>query len=122
MRGRDAPFMTALRELSGTTPLPQATVARPGAPTLPAKGSAPSDDVPSPFHLLMRSMTHEADRGEATVASVLGGSAGTGRVALDPTHLLALQAGIYRYGETRDLAARLVEKAATGVKTVVQGQ
>jgi hypothetical protein len=36
--------------------------------------------------------------------------------------LLALQAGIYRYGETIDLAAQLVEKASTAVKTVVQGQ
>ena len=36
--------------------------------------------------------------------------------------LLALQAGIYRYGETVDLAARLVDKASSGVKTVIQGQ
>ena len=42
--------------------------------------------------------------------------------AVDPTSLLALQAGIYRYGETMDLAARLVDKASSGVKTVVQGQ
>jgi len=36
--------------------------------------------------------------------------------------LLALQAGIYRYGETIDLAAKLVDKAGTDVRTVLQGQ
>jgi hypothetical protein len=36
--------------------------------------------------------------------------------------LIALQAGIYRYGETVDLAAKLVDKAGTDVKTVLQGQ
>jgi hypothetical protein len=49
-------------------------------------------------------------------------AAGRGNVPLDPTSLLALQAGIYRYGETMDLAAQLVDKASTGVKTIVQGQ
>jgi hypothetical protein len=44
------------------------------------------------------------------------------KAPLDPTTLLALQAGIYRYGETMDLAARLVDKASGAVKTVVQGQ
>jgi hypothetical protein len=43
-------------------------------------------------------------------------------VPLGAPALLALQAGIYRYGETMDLAARLVDKASSAVKTVVQGQ
>jgi hypothetical protein len=68
----------------------------------------------------VRGLAHEADRGEATVHGVLDAS-GRG-VTLDSTHLLALQAGIYRYGETMDLAARLVDKASSGVKTVIQGQ
>ena len=40
---------------------------------------------------------------------------------LGPSELLALQAGIYRYGETVDLAAKLVDKAGTNVRTVLQG-
>jgi hypothetical protein len=51
-----------------------------------------------------------------------GGQAWRGRGSLDAGSLLALQAGIYRYGETIDLAARLVDKASSSVKTVVQGQ
>ena len=36
--------------------------------------------------------------------------------------LLALQAGVYRYSEAVDLAAKLVDRASSGVKTVLQGQ
>ena len=36
--------------------------------------------------------------------------------------LLALQAGVYRYSEAVDLTAKLVDRAANGVKTVIQGQ
>ena len=43
-------------------------------------------------------------------------------VALDlPQSLLALQAGVYRYGESLHLAAPLIDKASSAVKTVVQG-
>jgi hypothetical protein len=68
----------------------------------------------------MRALGHEAERGEALVRSVLQAS-GAGQ-AFGPTELIALQAGIYRYGETVDLAAKLVDKAGTDVKTVLQGQ
>jgi hypothetical protein len=74
----------------------------------------------SPFVQVMRALGHEAERGEALIRGVLRASS-TG-LALGPTELLALQAGIYRYGETVDLAAKLVDKAGTDVKTVVQGQ
>ena len=59
----------------------------------------------------------EADRGEALVQSALrgGGSA-------DATDLLRLQAGVYRYTESIDLATKLVDRATSGVKTVIQGQ
>jgi hypothetical protein len=75
--------------------------------------------APSPFARMVGALGREADRGEATVRGVLaGGAAGT----LGPSELLALQAGIYRYGETVDLAAKLVDKATTDLKTVLQGQ
>jgi hypothetical protein len=38
---------------------------------------------------------------------------------LDSAQLIALQAGIYRYSEAVDLLAKLVDRAATAVKTVV---
>jgi hypothetical protein len=41
---------------------------------------------------------------------------------LGPAELLALQAGVYRYSEAVDLSAKLVDRAANGVKTVIQGQ
>ncbi len=74
----------------------------------------------SPFAGVIRALGREAERGEAMVRGVLR-AAGTGQV-LGPTELLALQAGIYRYGETIDLSAKLVDKAGTDVKTVLQGQ
>jgi len=74
---------------------------------------------PSAFAELVRALGHEADRGEATVRGVLSAGA---RGNLGPSELLALQAGIYRYGETVDLAAKLVDKAGTDLRTVLQGQ
>jgi hypothetical protein len=55
------------------------------------------------------------DRGEALIARASHGSLG----GLDSAQLIALQAGIYRYSEAVDLVAKLVDRAATAVKTVV---
>jgi len=46
---------------------------------------------------------------------------GTGK-ELGTTELLALQAGVYRYSEAVDLSAKLIDRATSGVKTVLQGQ
>jgi hypothetical protein len=73
----------------------------------------------SPFAQLLRALGRESDRGEATVRGVLAGGTAAN---LGPSELLALQAGIYRYGETVDLAAKLIDKAGTDVRTVLQGQ
>lgn len=78
--------------------------------------AAPSE--PSPFARIIRSLGREVDRGEATVKKALspgGGEMGAGE-------LLALQAGIYRYSEAVDLSAKLVDRATSGLKTVLQGQ
>ena len=107
--------MAVIRELSAHVPAPLPAT-RP-----PARGDPPpAQDEHSPFARLVRGFAGEADRGEATLHRVLG--AGKSGVPLDATSLLALQAGVYRYGETMDLAARLVDKASSAVKTVVQGQ
>jgi len=111
--------MAAIREHPYPTPLlPTAPTAPAHAPSTAKPRSA--DDPPSPFARLVRGFAGEADRGEATVHGAL--AAGGSSVPLDMTSLLALQAGIYRYGETMDLAAQLVDKASTGVKTIIQGQ
>jgi hypothetical protein len=98
-------------------PLPQSPT---GEPPLLAPAAHVKAEPASPFVQVMRSLGHEAERGEALVRGVLQAS-GRGQ-AFGPTELIALQAGIYRYGETVDLAAKLVDKAGTDVKTVLQGQ
>lgn len=78
--------------------------------------SPPSDDEPSPFARILRGLGREVDRGEHVVGRALHGG------DLGPGELLALQAGVYRYSEAVDLAAKLVDRATNGVKTVIQGQ
>jgi hypothetical protein len=85
----------------------------------PSAAASPSSASPSPFAEMVHSLGREAERGEATVRGVLRGARGA---ELSSSELLALQAGIYRYGETIDLAAKLVDKVGTDVRTVLQGQ
>jgi hypothetical protein len=42
--------------------------------------------------------------------------------SIDPADLIALQVGVYRYSESVDLASRLIDRATSAVKTVLQGQ
>jgi hypothetical protein len=107
--------MTTLRELPPPTPLfrPSPRSSLPPRPREPEPG-----DAPSAFSRLVHGLSRESDAGEAMMHRVLSASG----PAPDTMSLLALQAGIYRYGETVDLAAQLVDKASSSVKTVVQGQ
>lgn len=83
----------------------------------PASPSPPQQ--PSAFGRLVRGLGAEVQRGETLVHhAIASASAGD----LDPGQLIALQAGVYRYAEAVDLAARLVDHATTGLKTVIQGQ
>ena len=82
--------------------------------------TATAPDGPSPFAQILRGLGREVDRGEAIVKRAASGAAG-GR-ELGNLELLALQAGVYRYSEAVDLSAKLVDRAANGVKTVLQGQ
>lgn len=84
----------------------------------PEATSAPArSDEPSPFARMVSGLGQEVAAGEKTMSRALhaGGSLG-------PSELLALQAGVYRYSEAVDLAAKLVDRTSGGVKTVVQGQ
>lgn len=84
----------------------------------PAPPEARPDEGPSPFARLLRGLGREVDRGERLMKRAIEG----GGKELGSGELLALQAGVYRYSEAVDLSAKLVDRASTGVKTVLQGQ
>jgi hypothetical protein len=112
-RRRGEPMsISSVREGRLATP-PSIPEARPAAP----EPAPQSGGEPSLFHRMLHGIGREVERGEATVRGALrgGGTMGAGE-------LLALQAGVYRYSEAVDLAAKLVDRASSGVKTVVQGQ
>jgi hypothetical protein len=85
-----------------------------------ASPSAPRDSAagPSPFARLVQRLGSEVQSGETLVRSALTANGGS----LGPAELIALQAGVYRYDESVDLAAKLVDHATSSVKTVLQGQ
>ncbi len=95
-------------------PSPAERAPRPGTPAVTRGGD---DEGPSPFARILHGLGHEVDRGERMVRRAIGGGG-----ELGPTELLALQAGVYRYSEAVDLSAKLVDRATSGVKTVIQGQ
>jgi hypothetical protein len=103
-------------------PLGATEVTRAAEPAAePVAAPAPAHDAaPGAFARMVRGLGRELDRGEALTARALGAS-GAG-AALAPGELLALQAGIYRYGEAVDLASKLVDRAAGAVKTTLQNQ
>jgi hypothetical protein len=86
--------------------------------------AAPAAETPveeaSPFARILRGLGREVDRGETLVRRAVQGA--NGGAQLGTGDLLALQAGVYRYSEAVDLSAKLVDRAAGGIKTVLQGQ
>jgi hypothetical protein len=91
------------------------TRAEPQVP--PPPGPKPEDEAPSPFARIVRGLGREVDRGEVLMRRAMSGGSEMGT-----PELLALQAGVYRYSEAVDLSAKLVDRASSGVKTVLQGQ
>jgi hypothetical protein len=101
---------------------PGATAPKPPAQegsSLPASEAA-GPRATSPFALLVRGLGREVQRGEVVMRGALQASGAGG--ALAPAELIALQAGVYRYSEAVDLAAKLIDHATSGLKTIVQGQ
>jgi hypothetical protein len=74
----------------------------------------------SVFARLLRGVGSEIDQGESLVRDALG--AAKGKAGSVGAELIALQVGVYRYGEALDLAARLVDRTTGSVKSVLQGQ
>jgi hypothetical protein len=82
-------------------------------------GDAPAEaGAPSPFARILHGLGREVDHGEKVVRRAIHG----GGNDLGPGDLLALQAGVYRYSEAVDLSAKLIDRATSGLKTVLQGQ
>lgn len=70
---------------------------------------------PDRFKKALSSLGREIDKGEKLVHRALRGGGHLGA-----SDLIALQAGIYRYSEAVDLAAKLVDRAGTAVRTTLQ--
>ncbi len=81
----------------------------------PAAPAAARGAGEAAFLKALKGVGRAVDGGEALIASASHGNLGS----LDSAQLIALQAGIYRYSEAVDLVAKLVDGAATAVKTVV---
>ncbi len=97
------------------TPAPAPTVPETRSGTGTGTGTGTGE---SAFAHVLRGLGREVDRGEKVVRKAIEG----GAKDLGPGELLALQAGVYRYSEAVDLSAKLVDRATSGVKTVLQGQ
>ena len=91
------------------------TAAAPPPTAHAAAANAPTE--PSVFATTLETLAQRVDAGESLVRrAVHGGGAG----GLEPGQWIALQAGIYRYVEALDLAAKLVDRAGNAVRTVLQ--
>ena len=88
-----------------------------GQGAVPPATPTPEDGA-SPFARVLRNLGRQVDHGETVVRRAVEG----GGKDLGPGELLALQAGVYRYSEAVDLSAKLIDRATSGVKTVLQGQ
>lgn len=83
-------------------------------PSEPAERAPPG--TPSEFSQLFGSLGRAIDGGEALV----GRAEQAAYAPMDAGTLIALQAGIYRYSEAVDLAAKVVDRATGAVRTVLQ--
>ncbi len=73
----------------------------------------------SSFAHVLEGLSREIDAGESGVRADLQSIERGGD--LGPARLIALQVGVYRVSEALEVASRLVDRVAGGVKTVVQG-
>jgi hypothetical protein len=83
-------------------------------PSAPVPGPATSERPE--FGQLLEGVGRAIDGGEALV----GRAEQAAYAPMDPGTLIALQAGIYRYSEAIDLTAKIVDRATSAVRTVLQ--
>lgn len=85
----------------------------------PDRAAALTISAPSsarPFGRFLDQLGVRIDAGERLVENAATGS----YAGLDAGQLIALQAGIYRYGEAVELGAKLVDRSASSVRVVLQ--
>ena len=68
------------------------------------------------FSDVLRALGQRVDQGERVVQHALHSDLG----GLDARALIAVQAGIYHYTEAIELAGKLIDRATSAVKTVLQ--
>jgi hypothetical protein len=71
------------------------------------------------FAVVLRGLGHDLDDGERAMHRAT--ASWTPSSEWNAGDLLALQAGAYRYSEILDVASRFVDRAASGIKTILQG-
>jgi flagellar hook-basal body complex protein FliE len=93
--------------------------ASPLDPNGPAAAPRPTASAPpeTPFSEMLKQMAQRIDSGEKAIERAIHAPAAT-----SSAELLALQTQVYRYSETLDLAAKVVDKVSSSIKTVMQGQ
>lgn len=86
----------------------------PDAPERAISSAAPQQ---SRFAEMLGGLTADLDTGQKLMSRVVRSGA-----QMSPQQLLAVQAGIYRYSETLELAAKVVDKASNAIRTTLQSQ
>jgi len=87
---------------------------------LEGPAETPEAETPSPALEAIGDAVRSIGRGERFVDGAIA-RARRGK-DLEPGQLLALQAGVYRYTQELELAAKLVDKATGAVKQTLQSQ
>lgn len=83
----------------------------------PSRAAAEKPTGPS-FKEVLTRLGKQMDEGERSIHSAMEAAPTMGPGG----ELLTLQAGVYRYTETFELAAKMVDKATSAIKTTLQGQ
>ncbi len=107
----------SIRAIGERPPTPPASQAPAQAPVKTVERTDSS--APSPFARLLEGLGTEVSSGERMMRHAI--AAGRSGEDIGPSELLALQAGVYRYGEAVDLASKLIDRASSGLKTVIGG-
>jgi len=100
-------------------PTPPAVASAGASVAPPGEASSRVERPPqTSFKDILTGLGQRMDSGEASVQAAMHAAP-----KLGPTgELLMLQAGVYQYTETFEVAAKMVDKATNAVKTTLQGQ
>lgn len=93
-------------------------VAPPSTIAPDAQPTPPSASAKTSFKDVLARLGERMDSGEASVQGVMQAAPKMGPAG----QLLALQAGVYQYTETFEVAAKMVDKGTNAIKTTLQGQ